>query len=272
MKYNSDLNRPFGLAVSMGLVPSHSTISKFGENPEIDSGGAAEDVWEFGGSYIYDADGTAPIQYVSTGSTSDTGQSIQVQGLDINGNFVKQTVITTGQTNVVLDTPLWRVFRISNESSDTDPLIGILYVHIDAAPTVGVPTVANTRATVSPGKEQTQMCLYTIPKGKVAFLNELRIGLSRSTTAGTADCSIYQRKYGKLLQNKGRINISNSGNSIFEKVYNVPSKIASLTDIKVTVESVSANDTGVFATFDILLVDEGMFPASYLASLGQPGY
>jgi len=37
-------------------------------------------------------------------------------------------------------------------------------------------------------------------------------------------------------------------------------------------ETASKNDMGVFGTFDILLIDETLFPDSYLTAIGQPGY
>ena len=55
-----------------------------------------------------------------------------------------------------------------------------------------------------------------------------------------------------------------------EETRSFPDIIPALTDVKIKVESVSANNAGVFATFDILLVDEDKFSTAYLTALGQP--
>ena len=65
----------FELAVAMGLVAGHSYVGKFGENPDVDTGTTPEDVWEGGGAYTYDADASAPIQYLSSSDAGDTGQT-----------------------------------------------------------------------------------------------------------------------------------------------------------------------------------------------------
>ena len=66
--------------------------------------------------------------------------------------------------------------------------------------------------------------------------------------------------------------MSNSGTSTYSDKRTFPDIIPGLTDIRLTVESVSANNTGVFGTFDILELNEKWFPNRYLKAIGQPGY
>ena len=74
--------QPWALKVTQGLIPHHSWVDKFGENPEIDPGTQPEDIWEYGGIYPYDPINTAPIVSLVSDSVLDT-QVISVQGLDI---------------------------------------------------------------------------------------------------------------------------------------------------------------------------------------------
>jgi hypothetical protein len=78
------VSQEFFLNVSMGLFPGYSVVDKFGENPEVDTGTTPEDVWEAGGLYTYDANGTAPIVSLISDNALDT-EPIQIIGLDIDG-------------------------------------------------------------------------------------------------------------------------------------------------------------------------------------------
>ena len=261
-----NVGQPFNLKVNQGLVPGHTNIDKFGENPDIDTGTVPEDIWELGGLYIYDADNTAPIVSLISDNAADT-MDIEVQGLDINGNLTVQTLTLTGTTRVALTTPLWRVFRMTNIG--TVDMTGTVYCYIG---TGGVPTAANTRAIIDNGNNQTLMAIYTIPNGHVGFLCRGELGMSRSASSGAAQAAYYSRRFGSVFTVKKRVDITNQGSSIYQDLRPFPDVIPGKTDIRLTVEDVSANNTGVFGTFDILLIDESEFPDSYLVSIGQPGF
>lgn len=252
--------------IQSGQIPGYSVIDKFGENPDIDTGTDPEDVWEGGGLYNYDAAGTAPIESLASNNATDT-QDIKITGLDINGDEIIQTITLSGTTRVALDTNLWRVYRMENESA-TD-LVGVVfcYVGTGTVPSIGDPVV---RAIIDNGNNQTLMALYTIPIGKVGFLYRGEIGASRSQTSGSVQCAYYSRRVGMAFKIKKRISVSNSGSSIFQDYRTFPDPIPALTDIKIRVEEVSANNTGAFATFDILLVDEDRLSQEFLTAINQP--
>jgi len=261
-------SRSFELAVSMGQIPGYSSLDKFGENPDIDTGSAPEDIWEGSTAYLYDADGTAPIVSLISDDAANT-MDILVYGLDINGVEVEQTITLDGETRVALDTPLWRVYRMENVGTVDIAVDSLVYCYVG---TGGIPAIGGTRALINNGNNQSLMALYTIPKGKVGFLYKGELGMSRAQTSGEARCAYYSRRLGKVFKVKKRVNITNQGSSIFQDYRSFPDPIPSLTDIRLSVESVSANSMGVFGTFDILLVDETLIPDSYLIAIGQPGY
>jgi hypothetical protein len=262
------ISKSFELSVMMGQQSGYSTLDKFGENPDINTTSGPEDIWEGGGLYTYDANGTAPIVSIASSSSSDT-QDIQVTGSDIEGDEVTQTITLTGTTRKALTTPLWRVYRMSNEGTVNVAGNVFCYTGTGTVPSIGD---AEVRALINNGNNQTLMAQYTMPKGKVGFLYRGEIGMSRKKDSGSAQCSYYSRRYGKVFRVKKRIAITNSGSSVYQDARSFPDIIPALTDIKLTVESVDENDIGVFGTFDIMLIDENKFTTAYLQAIGQPGF
>ena len=101
-------NLPFQFDVARGAVPGVTYNRKFGSIDSIQAVVPA-DVWQYGSTvgaeeYTWPADGTAPIDRVSSSSALDTNNVI-INGLDINGVDTTQTLMLTGQTPVVIPTP-----------------------------------------------------------------------------------------------------------------------------------------------------------------------
>lgn len=263
----ASINSSLELAITMGQLPGFSVLDKFGENPDIDTGTVPEDIWEFGGTYNYDADGTAPIVSLISDNAADN-QEIEITGLDIDGYKVTQTITVNGNTRVPLTTPLWRVYRMSNESDTGNNINGTIYCYVG---TGGVPATGDVRAIIDNGNNQSLMALVTIPRGYVGYLLRGEVGGSRSLNTGTMQCAYYSRRYGKVFKIKKRFYVTNQGTSTYQDVRSAPDVIPSMTDIKFTVESVSSNNSGVFGTMDIIMIEEGKFPLSFLKSIGQYG-
>lgn len=254
--------------IQSGQIDGYQVIDKFGINSVVTTGTDPEDIWEFGGVYTYDDVGTAPIMYASSDSTADTVE-ISIEGLDIDGNYTYQTVTLTGQTNVSLTTPLWRVFRMSN--IDSTDISGVVYCHTDSAPTSGVPADANVRAIINGDKNQTLMAVYTVPLGKVGFLFRGEFGLELEGNAASlseyAHCHYESRRVGKVFNVKKAVTIF-PGQS-YSDYRTFPDPIPALTDIKMVAEYVS-QEMGLWGTFDILIVDESELLSDFLDNIGQP--
>lgn len=252
------------LMLSMGEIRGFTTVDKFGENPSIDSGDSA-DIWEGGGEYSWDMAGTDPIRSLISDSSADDGLPIEVYGLDINGFEVSQTIILGDVAREPLKINLWRVYRMINVG-DRD-IEGTVYCYVGSG---GVPSLEDTRAIINNGNNQTLMALYTVPLGKVGFLYRGELGVSRPQTSGAVRCAYYSRRRGKVFTIKKRVDLSNSGSSIYQDSRSFPDVIPALTDIKLRVEESTANGTGVFGTFDIMLVDEEYLSPEFLISIAQP--
>lgn len=260
---------PYELQVAQFQVPGVSVVDKFGTNLDIQTGTDPEDIWEFGGLYNYDAFGTAPIQYISSSDNADT-MDVNVQGLDIDGYLVEQTITLQGQAVVNLNTALWRVFRMENEGDVN--ATGIIYCHTDPTPTNGVPAAVSVRAIINNGKNQTSMCLYTVPKDKVAFLWRGEAGVENDGNAAQlaeyARVQYQSRRLGKVFKVKKSFTLIVGGTSIYTDKRTFPDIIPELTDIKITAAEVSTT-MGLWGTMDFQLFDKSALPASLLSLLGM---
>ena len=244
----------FLLKVSKGEIKGYSVIDKFGFNPVITTGTDPEDVWEGGGRYNYDDNETAPIISLISNNINDT-EPIKILGLDINGVEIEQTITLNGTTRVELTTPLWRVYRMENDgTSDIEGTV-FCYTGTNSAPSIGDD---NIRAIINGDNNQTLMAVYTVPKGKTAYLfrGEFGMEFTGSPGAGTnfAVCHYESRRYGKVFKTKKKITLINLGNSNYKDKRSFPDPIPELTDIRLVVDEVS-DDMGVWGTFDILLED-----------------
>lgn len=258
--------RSFLAEVGMGLHKGYSYMSKYGENPEIKTTSNPEDIWELGGTYNYDANGTAPIVSLVSTESADN-QVVSVIGQDINRNEVKQYVTLNGTTRVALETPLWRVYRMGSAENASSPT-GDIFCYIGTSDT---PTDAEKRAIITVGNNATLMSIYTIPRGKVGFLYRGAFGSSRSRGSGEMQGGFYSRRLGEQFALQKRIACTVSGTSIYVDDRIFPDPIPSGTDVKQTIEDVSAT-LGVFGAFDILLVDETLLDISFLQAIEQPGF
>lgn len=234
--------------IALGGVPNWSLIHKFGDNPDVDDPGI-EDIWNFGGSYTYST--TADIDTISSSNAGD-GQVVQVQGLDGDYNLVVQNATLNGQTKVTLATPLLRVFRLKNLGATDNA--GNIYVYVDGDITAGEPdTDADVRAYCAIGDNQTLMAIFTIPAGRQGLMTSWYAALSRrSATAATI--TMRRRSVGGVFQVKEIVAINSTGTGYFKREYEVPELISEKTDIVIQAE-VSADNTGVSAGFDIVLID-----------------
>lgn len=266
------ISQDFLLAVSMGLVGGFSIVEKFGRTNAMPLGTTKLEIWGVASAYVFDIFGTAPIVSLISSSTSDVGQPIKVTGLDINGDEVFQTVNTNGTNRVALTTPLWRVYRMENEADEGGDLVGTLYCYTGTS-TGGAPPVANQRAVIVNGDNQTEMCMYTVPRGKVAFLLHKDTGMYlESAPASTGEfCrfSLRQRKVGKVSKIKKSMSTISNGASNFEDAKVVAEAIPALTDVYITSAQRSVQ-MGVWASYDLLIVDDSKFLNSFLQSIGQP--
>lgn len=235
---------PFQTVKSAGIVQGTNFIRKFGRNPDVDSGTTPEDVWDFGGLYPFPAAAAATTIVSSSANDAAAGtgmRTARVFGLDSSYNEIQEDVTLNGLTPVALVNSYLRVHRVfgltfgstgSNEG-DVDTLHG-----------------ATVLARITLGQGQTLMAIFTTPVtwSDVDVISSF-VTIGRQAAA-FAECAIFTRDFGSGgWRNRLTVDVHSQGFSFQGdgKVDRIT--ISPRTDIRCTVNSVSANNTAISAAF-----------------------
>ena len=265
-----DVSMSFELAVSMGKIPGHWYIDKFGFNGGITGDSSIEDIWEGGGEYVYST--SNDIVSISSSNDTDT-EPIELNTQLLDGTELIQTVTLQGHTRVALTTPCAIVVRMENDG--TTKLLGRVYCYSGTESALGVPSGASvTKAVIDDGNNQTQMAIYRVPKQKVGFLYRGELGIEFSSGpigTETLTAQYQSRRAGKIFKVKKTISVQASGSSNYDNARDFKDVIPALTDIKLT-KIYASEDMGANGSFNIMLVDEDQLDSAFLTLIKQPGY
>lgn len=249
------LGADFNLAVVKGLVPGHSSLHKFGRNPDIDTASGFEVIWNGGGSYTgFDATG-AEIVTVSGGAndvaTTGTGAwTVQIWGLD--ANYAEQTEVIS-LNGVTLVDSVNSYIRMHRMRVTTAGSLGWNDAAITCAQKV---TTAVVFAVLPAQYNSTMIAAYTIPAGKTGYITNWFAGLSGRNNA---DCQVRLRKrpFGAAFQVTEEISVKGTSTSIFTRNYATPKgPLSEKADIFIESDT-DTNNTGVAAGWDMILVEDG---------------
>ena len=241
-------------------------VNKFGAAPDFDTGDGevtmwdgAEDntAWE---NMVYDYSATADIDSISSDNSGDTGITMELQGLDTNGDLVVQNATldaTDAQTRVAITTPLRRIFRAKNVSS-TD-LTGHVAVYPNTALTAGIPTdKSKIRALVHPENNQTEMCIYTVPTGYSAYLYRFYVDTAGASRTAEYLVKVRARPSGQVWQLKQKGVMSDSTGKVIDRRFDQPLKFSAGTDIELTAQILTSSITAanLIGGFDLVVVED----------------
>ena len=235
-----------------GTTPGTSVVNKFGANPEV-AADTKEDVWDGAGSYTFLT--TAAITHIRAGVDSATtqGSTIEVQGLDASWDLVVQTKDldgTNSTTEVALDTPLIRVFRmkvLEDAVMDQDIWAGDDDFVVGAA-----------SAIILAGNNQTLMAIYTIPAGYTGYMTAYYASVVDATnkTPTSTEIGLWaaDRASSYEFQLKHQLGIAEAASG-FRHEFSPYVKFNEKTDVKIT--ALPADEPAhVHAGFDLILVND----------------
>ena len=244
------------IEVARGNVSGQSIINKFGRNPDIDNAGGFEAIWNGGGAYTgHNAVVAETVEIFSGNSVDNAGgtgaQSVRVWGLD--ANYAQQTedvtlhatdgtiAVDTANTYIRLDR--CKVLTAGSGGANAGALTARQKT-----------TTANIFMVLPIGYNQTMIAAYTIPAGKTGYLLAWFAATSGKTNAD-ANVRIRMREFGEVFAVKEELTIKAAGSSYTQRHYDVPkNSLSEKTDVFIEADA-NANDSGISAGFDILLVD-----------------
>lgn len=162
--------RLFNLEIARKCIPGYDSIAINGANPAV--GKTEEDIWDFGGNFVFPTAGET--WEVVSDNTSDTllgtgARTVSITGLD--DSFVEQqeTVNLNGTTPVVTTRTDWFRIReviVTSSGSGQENAGGI---------TIRVSAGGLTRSLIRVGNSKTYNGFFTVPLGKTLLIQSRQI-------------------------------------------------------------------------------------------------
>jgi len=228
---------PFDLQVARGQVDGHTAIQLFGYSTTVGST-AFGPLWEgltlSGGAYAYPSSAAALV-LVSDSASDTSALSVRIEGLDANYAPLTETIAMNGTSNVTTTNSFLRI----NLMTTTNGLnVGSITAKISST----------TYAKINAGIGQTQMSLYTVPKGYTFYLSYIQADASIGFTSSNYMIFAEYNKFNiaNTVQENG-YNYTVNGNTtllsqspfvqIFNISYTVPVGHPGGTDIQFQIKS-----------------------------------
>lgn len=180
-------------------------------------------------------------------NANDTGAAVvHYQGLDSNWRVQTETVVMNGTSAVNLTKTYIRMHRaeviIAGSSGGAEGLI-------TASGGTGAACIINN------GNNQTEMCVYTVPEGKIGYFLGGYVTVARGVTSGAfCDFTWRARPFGGVFSVKSRVTCVTTGNSSWSYKYPIGVGVPARTDVLIRAEEVSAT-MGLSGGFTMLLKD-----------------
>lgn len=244
----------FFLNVAKGLIPGHSLIHKYGSVPNVDTNDDWVAVWGGAkGPYLGFNATAAEIATVVSNNVNDasggTGaRTVTVSGLDADWLDQTETVTMNGTTPVDTVGSYIRLFRAYvEESGSGETNEG----EITIAQKV---TTAVVFGTIEPEYGQSNICAYTIPANKTAYLYSWDASINGNANA-SLEVRSRRRKFGKSFRITEERTLLGAGTSYERRDYKLPkNSTPPKTDLIIEVNS-DSNNNAASASFDLLLVE-----------------
>ena len=238
----------FYFDVATGDVRGHSSVNKFGGNPDVDSA-AVEDIWDGGGTWNEPSIGQV-YTFTST-SADDTAagagaRTMEIFGLDSAGALQNETLTLAGTGVVTAVNSYLMIHRM------------VVRTGLVTATNVGTITAnANTDGTVTaqinPGNNQTLMAIYKIPADMDGCMLNFYASLLKATGAtATVNVIIKVKPDNEVYQIKHKQGIIKDGTSQMEHEFFAPNCFEPLSTIKIAADS-NVDNVDMSAGFDLIL-------------------
>lgn len=248
--FKVDVVEDYYMAISKGDIPGTSHINKFGANSDITKD-TTEDVWDGGATYTFPKVADITHMHQDVDQPTLRGGKIELQGLDANWDAITQIALLdpTDTSNIVaIPTPMIRIFRMKV----MEDVVSSSDIHVDnAGDTIHY-------AIMTAGNNQTLMAIYTVPRGKTAYLTHYYCTVIDATNK-TPTSTVFKlwaadRFNGYEFQLKHAVGIPSRGN-MTEHKFMPYGGAGQMTDIKITAHPADEN-ANVASGFGLILIDD----------------
>lgn len=224
------------LGIARGDYKDLSHVNKFGFSDTV--GSTFQTVWD--GNNVYSYPATSGTVQITSGSGSDTGAVITVQGLDQNYDIASEDITVAGARGDVTFIRVFRAFVKTPASGQTTNVGVITLSHTQADSTV------TTVAKILAGAGQTLMATYTVPANvRRAYIIKFQGSIGKQK-----EC-VFR---GRFRPEGGAFRTGGQWGSFGVPVtydYPVPLVFGPKTDFEVQVKASATTEAG--AIFDIIL-------------------
>ena len=184
---------------------------------------------------------------------TSTGASIlHIYGLDANMEEQEEFVVLNGTNNVATANTYYRINRMHIDGAASRTVTNVGDISATAQ------TDATITAQINAGNGQTGTTVYTVPKGKTAFITNVYANLVRGKSA-VASMTLRITPIANIDGAGSRaihyFGLDSAGGSNFQQHFVPYKKILANTDIWLRVDEVTANDMDISGGFDLILVD-----------------
>lgn len=231
--------------IESGVVPDFVRYKKFGRASAAGNG-VWSTIWDGSDNYPYSSVNLVSPTIVSSNS-GDT-QTIQIEAVDEEYNYVMFEIALTGDTPVPITIPIMQVFRMENMGA-TD-LAGTITLAVSTTEYAIITNGANNY-------NQTQMAIMVIPAGWYGIVTKVGASLAGS---GAGEINFRSKKDGEVWKVKRPLDIT-SQISPEEVDFFFCEK--TILDVRV---KPTTGSTAVSAWFDIILIKKEKFHALW----GEP--
>jgi len=231
-------SEPFELQVARGQIPGHSTLFKYGYNPNIVN--VNETVWDVGGIYAYPSS-AVKMTATSTDGANDEDVQVVISGLDADYNELTETVTLNGSGTAETDGFFIRVFRAFITGAQT-PL-----------GTINITNTGTTYARITLGENQTLMAVYTVPAGKSLYINNGTATHGTDTSGAFMTIRFMIRPPGEVFRTAVKVDVTGA-ELLFPFYY--PLRLPEKYDLEVRAICNKNQINAVSATFEGVIVDE----------------
>lgn len=231
------------LNIARGLVKGTSFVHRVGAVPSMATSNTGT-VWDVNNTiYPWSEFDTANTLVVDCADPGDVGKQVTVVGLDEDYNALTETISLDTQTGNDSVNVFKRIFNAYFVN-------GVSVLNADA---INIKLNGTIVAKINADVGETLMSVYTIPAGYKGYLLQ---GTASNAPGDIGTGDFYLRYFD---ENNFRIGhaFEVSGSQYLYK-FSVPIEIPEKTDLDVRVSTGTSNKSRITASYDILLIKEGL--------------